>query len=184
MQADPSTDLSEISTDQFKQVMRRFAASVNVITSSDGTFKNGMTATAVCSVSAEPPTALIIVNKSNRSHPIIAATKAFAVNVLSARQKDIATHFASKHPDPFSEVPHAVGKTGCPIIEGSDAHIECVVMDQLDVGTHTIFVGRIVATSSSSGEPLLYHEGRYRGLETEPPPDLERLAQTLTRVSS
>lgn len=184
MQTHPSTDLSEISTDQFKQVMRRFAASVNVITSSNGAFKNGMTATAVCSVSAEPPTALIIVNKSNRSHPIIAETKAFAVNVLSAEQREVATHFASRHPDPFAQVPHTIGRTGCPIIEGSDAHIECTVMDQLDVGTHTIFVGRIVATGSSNGEPLLYHEGRYVGLGTEPPAEVERLAQMMTRVPS
>lgn len=180
---DSSTELSEISTDQFKQVMRRFAASVNVITSFNGALKNGMTATAVCSVSAEPPTALVIVNKSNRSHPVIAETRAFAVNVLSAEQRPIATHFASKHPDPFADVPHTIGETGCPIIDGSDAHIECLVIDQLDVGTHTIFVGRIVATGSSSGDPLLYHEGRYCALETEPAPELEGLAQTLARVT-
>ncbi len=63
---DPS---QSISADQFKSVMRRFAASVNVITSVDGTVMNGMTATAVCSVSADPPSLLVIVNRSNRSHP-------------------------------------------------------------------------------------------------------------------
>lgn len=159
--------LAEISSDQFKQIMRRFAAAVNVITSSDSTVKNGMTATAVCSVTAEPPSALIIVNKSNRSHPIIDKTKTFAVNVLSAEQKHVATHFASKLPDPFADIPHTTGKTGCPLIEGADAHIECVVIEQVDVGTHTIFIGKIVATGAANREPLLYHEGRYRGLEVD-----------------
>src|SRR5271168_2019241 len=112
------TELNGVSDDEFKLVMRRFAASVNVITSAEGTRKSGMTATAVCSVSANPPSALIIVNKSNRSHPIISGTKAFAVNVLSANQRHIAGHFASKLPDPFADIPHSIGKTGCPIIAG------------------------------------------------------------------
>lgn len=162
-----SKELSEVSGDEFKLVMRRFAASVNVITSADNSVKNGMTATAVCSVSADPPTALIIVNKSNRSHPIITSTRAFAVNVLSSHQKHIAGHFASRSPDPFAKVDHVIGRTGCPIIEGADAHIECVVIEQLDVGTHTIFVGKIVAAGAASGEPLLYHEGRYVGIGGE-----------------
>jgi len=157
-------ELTEVSGDQFKLVMRRFAASVNVITSADGGKKNGMTATAVCSVSSDPPSALIIVNKSNRSHPIIAGTRAFAVNVLSSNQRQIAAHFASKLSDPFAEIPHSIGRTGCPIIAGADAHIECTLIEQLDVGTHTIFVGKIVAAGASSGEPLLYHEGRYVGI--------------------
>lgn len=160
--------MGDISPDQFKQVMRRFAASVNVITSADGAVRNGMTATAVCSVTAEPPSALIVVNKSNRSHPIIDRTRAFAVNVLSSGQKQVATNFASKLADPFAEVAHTMGKTGCPLIEGAEAHMECVVIEQVDVGTHTIFIGRIVSTWAADGEPLLYHEGRYCGLDAEP----------------
>jgi flavin reductase len=157
-------ELNEVTGDEFKLVMRRFAASVNVITSADSTKKNGMTATAVCSVTSDPPSALIIVNKSNRSHPIIDGTKAFAVNVLSSNQRHVASHFASRLPDPFAEIPHSIGKTGCPIIAGADAHIECTVIEQMDVGTHTIFVGKIVAAGAASGEPLLYHEGRYVGI--------------------
>lgn len=160
-------ELSGVSVEEFKLVMRRFAASVNVITSANGLIKNGMTATAVCSVSSNPPSALIIVNKSNRSHPIISKTKAFAVNVLSSNQRHIAANFASKLPDPFAQIPHSTGKTGCPIIEGADAHIECMVIEQLDVGTHTIFVGKIVAADAASGEPLLYHEGRYVGIGSD-----------------
>lgn len=160
-----------ISADQFKQVMRRFAASVNVITSADGAIKNGMTATAVCSVTADPPSALIVVNKSNRSHPIIHMTRSFAVNVLSSSQRHVATNFASRLPDPFAQVPYTTGKTGCPLITGAEAHIECVVMEQVDVGTHTIFIGRIISTEAANGEPLLYHEGQYRGLGESSPPE-------------
>jgi len=156
------TYLKPIPVDAFRQVMRRFAASVNVITSADGEHKNGMTATAVCSVSAEPPSLLVIVNHTNRSHPIIDRTKRFAVNVLASEQEHLARHFASRVDDPFAEVLHRVGQTGCPLIEGADAILECVVFQQFDMATHTIFVGHIVATEVAPTEPLLYHEGCYR----------------------
>ena len=135
--------------------MRRFAASVNVVSPADGGQKSGMTATAVCSVTAEPPSALIIVNRSNRSHATIARTRKFAVNVLANDQRHLAAQFAAKLPDPFHDVPHRAGTTGCPLIEGADAHMECVVVQEVDVGTHTIFVGKVDATSRSNREPLL-----------------------------
>ena len=156
---------TNIPCDQFKAVMRRFAANVNVITSADGGLLNGMTATAVCSVTAEPPSVLVIVNKTNRSHPIIRNSGAFAVNVLSLAQQDIALHFASRVADPFSTIDFSVGKTGCPIIAGSDAYVECVVIKEVELGTHTIFLGEVVASDLSDGEPLLYHGGQYRRLE-------------------
>ena len=164
MIASEELQLPHVTKEQFTEVMRRFAASVNIITSADGEQKNGMTATAVCSVTAEPPSALIIVNRSNRSYGTIARTKKFAVNVLANDQRHLAAHFASKLPKPFSDVPHHSGTTGCPLIEGADAHIECVVIQEVDIGTHTIFVGKIVATGKSNRAPLLYHEGQYHAL--------------------
>ncbi|MBN9604524.1 MAG: flavin reductase family protein [Afipia felis] len=157
----PMIDHAPIMPDQFKAVMRRFAASVNVITSADSDVLNGMTATAVCSVTTEPPSVLIIVNRANRSHPIIKNSQAFAVNVLSEEQKGLAQHFASRANDPFASVEHFIGKTGCPIIKGADAFLECVVTQETEVGSHTIFVGQVVASETFDERPLLYHAGQY-----------------------
>lgn len=157
----PVMDRAPVMPDQFKAVMRRFAASVNVITSADSDVLNGMTATAVCSVTAEPPSVLIIVNRTNRSHPIIRSSQAFAVNVLSEEQKSLAQHFASRPSDPFASVEHSIGKTGCPIIKGADAFLECVVTQETEVGSHTIFVGQVVASGTFDERPLLYHAGQY-----------------------
>lgn len=154
-----------ISGDQFKSVMRRFAASVNVITSVDGAVMNGMTATAVCSVSADPPSLLVIVNKSNRSHPVISRSGTFAVNVLSSDQEELAGHFAAKKPDEFADVDYRIGQTGCPLIRDADATLECAVVQETDFGTHTIFIGRIVTCEVASKSPLLYHAGRFCRLE-------------------
>ena len=154
-----------ITSDQFKSAMRRFAASVNVITSVDGVIMNGMTATAVCSVSADPPSLLVIVNKSNRSHPVISQSGTFAVNVLSSDQEELAAHFAAKKPNPFADVDYRIGVTGCPLICDADATLECEVVQETDYGTHTIFIGRIVTCDIASKTPLLYHEGRFCRLE-------------------
>jgi flavin reductase len=144
--------------------MRRFAASVNVITSADGESSNGMTATAVASVTAEPPSVLNIVNHSARSHAIIKRTRAFTINVLAADQQAIAIHFASKPADPFGSIAHTIGLNRCPIIDGIAAHLECVVLQHFEFGTHTIFIGKIVGTNVSRFAPLLFHDGSYQQL--------------------
>lgn len=162
----PIDQHEQISSDQFKTVMRRFAANVNVITSADRNTLNGMTATAVCSVTADPPSVLVIVNRANRSHPLIKNSSSFAVNVLSAEQKHLAQHFASRPSDPFASIDHLIGKTGCPLIKGADAYLECVVSQETEVGSHTIFIGRVVASQTFNEEPLLYHAGEYRLLGT------------------
>ena len=154
-----------ISNDEFKSVMRRFAACVNVVTSLHDDVMNGMTATAVCSVSADPPSVLVIVNKSNRSHPLIKDSGSFAVNVLSSEQEAVAMHFASRQPEPFTGIEYRVGVTGCPIIIGVDAHLECTVSQSVEFGTHSIFIGHIVSCAVSGNSPLLYHDGRFCGLE-------------------
>ena len=154
-----------ITDSEFKSVMRRFAACVNVITSVDNGVMNGMTATAVCSVTVDPPSVLIIVNRLNRSYPLISRSNAFAVNVLSSQQENVANLFASKKPEPFADVDHWLGKTGCPILSDADAYLECRVVKRMEFGTHTIFIGQIIACDTHIKSPLLYHNGCFCGLE-------------------
>jgi flavin reductase len=153
-----------VSYDVFRQAMRRFAANVNVITCADGEYLNGMTATAVASVTADPPSVLIIVNRSARSHAIIRRTHAFTINVLAIDQQSVATHFASKPADPFGSIAHKIGSNRCPIIDDIAAHLECAVVKHFEFGTHTIFIGKIVETNVSRFAPLLFHDGSYQQL--------------------
>ncbi|PZQ18867.1 MAG: flavin reductase [Ancylobacter novellus] len=148
----------------FKSAMRRLAAGVTVVTSRHGATVNGMTATAVCSVSAEPPLVLIVVNRSSASHGVIARGRAFALNFLGDGQSGLATYFASRDGKTFDSVPHVVGTTGCPLIEGCAARLDCVVEDQHDQGTHTIFVGRVLQAETSDSAPLVYGDATFHGL--------------------
>ncbi|MEH2470872.1 flavin reductase (DIM6/NTAB) family NADH-FMN oxidoreductase RutF/nitroreductase [Nitrobacteraceae bacterium AZCC 2161] len=158
------SNIALVSGDLFKSLMRNIASSVAVITTNQGDKHHGMTATAMCSVSADPATILIVVNRSTRSHPIISAAKSFTVNILAEHQHAISGRFASKHDDPFDGIEHRVGANGSPIIKDVAAYIECTTVSEIDVGTHTIFIGNVIGGDVSQAHPLVYHEGEYKSL--------------------
>ena len=159
--ANPGTTPAYVDADTFRWVMRSLACTVTVIsTENDGL--HGFTATAVCSVCADPPTVLIAVNRSARTHAHIARRQAFVVNVIAQDQQSIAEKFSTKDTDPFSAVPHSLTHDGVPRIDGTSAFLECVVREMSDVGTHTIFIGSIVNAGASGKAPLLYHDGQYK----------------------
>jgi flavin reductase len=162
---DPVVSLASVSPDNFKAAMRHFASTVNVVTSRSCTFLNGMTATAVCSVSTEPPSILIVVNQKNRTHEIIRQSGVYTVNVLSARQEALAVHFSSVSATPFASVPHSFGMSKCPIIDGCTSFMECVVASQTIFGTHSIFLGRVIASGGNGDQPLVYHDRQFRSFK-------------------
>ncbi len=158
---DEHASLASIDISKFKATMRCLASTVTVITSRLGADLNGMTATAICSVSATPPCILVVVNQDNRSHSMIERAGVFAVNVLSRDQIAIAEHFAAKLDSPLDKVDHHLGLTGVPIIDKCVAHIECVLETQSRAGTHSVFFGRIVSAENSDRLPLIYHDGKF-----------------------
>jgi flavin reductase len=156
---EPSS-LASIDEARFKATMRCVASTVTVITSRLGAVTNGMTATAVCSVSATPPSILVVINQSSRSHDLIERGGSFAVNVLTSEQAALAEHFATKADDPLRSVGHWLGVTGVPMIEGCAAQRECVVETQFAAGTHSIFIGRVVSLQETDRLPLIYRNGK------------------------
>src|ERR671911_1311260 len=83
-----------VDAEQFKAGMRTLAGAVNIITSTNAGHRYGMTATAVCSASAEPPTVLVCINKLASTHAAVAKSKAFCVNVLRAEDWELSTSFS------------------------------------------------------------------------------------------
>lgn len=151
----------------FKAAMRHFATGVTVVTTIlDGTPK-GFTATAFASVSANPPMVLVCVNRNARSHPAISRAGCFCVNVLALEQQRLGVQFSSHADEPFSGVPYYTMSTGSPAITGSLAFFDCVLSEEYSVGTHTIFVGTVIACAGGSGAPLGYYDGKYRDFNLE-----------------
>ncbi|MEP9348614.1 flavin reductase family protein [Xanthobacter sp. KR7-225] len=153
-----------VDAEAVKAGMRALAAGVTVITTCADGRLNGMTATAVCSVSASPPRLLAVVNRATASHGLIARGAAFAVNILAAHQDRLAARFAQRLDQPFEGLAFAHGETGCPLLDEAAASLECRLHDRHEAGTHTIFVGEVVRVRTADAEPLLYFAGAYRRL--------------------
>ena len=151
----------------FKMVMRKLAGTVTVFGTSSDDGLHGMTATAMCSVCADPPTILIVVNRATRTHPHIDRKQAFTVNILAEGQLSAAQLFASKSDNQFSSIEHHLMSDGCPIIAGAAAYLHCAVVSQHDVGTHTIFVGRVMDAGATNTQPLVYQDGKYGHVEAD-----------------
>ena len=126
------------------------------------------TATAACSVSAEPPLLLICVNAEASAHGLIERTGRFCLNVLARNQDDVAKRFAgidgSDRFERFDLGGWSQLTTGAPALDGALANFDCVIEKQVTAGTHSIFIGRIVDARIVQGLPLIYGDGRFTGL--------------------
>jgi flavin reductase (DIM6/NTAB) family NADH-FMN oxidoreductase RutF len=161
--------LSTIDPATFRSVLGRFASGVTVVTVRDSQhYDHGMTVSAFCSLSLEPPLVLICIEKSASLHAVIAngeTASQFAVNILESKQEEMARRFAEEHPDRFDGVGFTRGTTGAPIIDDCLAVIECEVQSRHPAGDHTIVIGAVIASATSEGSPLLYYRGGYASLE-------------------
>ena len=152
---------------QFKLGMRTLAGAVNIITSMNAGHRYGMTATAVCSATADPPTVLVCINKLAATHDAIAKGKVFCVNVLRADDWEVSTLFsgAQTGESRFKHGNWTRLSTGSPVLVDALVSFDCRVVKKLAHGTHTIFLGEVEQILiGKKGKPLLYSDGQYAKL--------------------
>lgn len=151
---------------EFKQVLRRWASGVTVVTAKAGDRLHGMTVSAFSSVSADPPLVLICANRGSTTHAVIEAGGVFTVNILASDQADVSHVFASSDMEDsrFDVVQWSETDTGAPTIDGALAALECSVVSAHSEGSHTIYIGRVESVRVSDAAPLLYYGGSYRAL--------------------
>ncbi len=130
------------------KTLHKISYGLYVICSKKGKKINGQIANALFQVTAEPQTIAVSINKKNLTHDFIENSKAFTVSVLSENTplQFIGTFgFKSgRNIDKFNDVKYKLGKTHIPIVlDNSLAYVEAKVIDKIDVGTHTIFIGRV-----------------------------------------
>ena len=150
---------------RFRSLLGRFASGITVVTTCDRGTDHGITVSAFCSLSLEPPLVLICIEQRARIHEVLLRATHFAVNVLAAHQEDISRRFAERPDDRFDGLGYTRGLTGTPILEGILAYIECEIRSRHAGGDHTIFVGEVIAGTASDDRPLLYYRGGYAQLE-------------------
>jgi len=152
-----------------RAMMGSFATGVTVVAARQGPLLAGMTANAISSISIDPPLLMASVNRSSETHAAIVGSHSFAVSVLSAEQQQLAECFALPNTadklQRFCDASWHEAETGSPILDGALAYFDCRLNASHPVGTHTIFIGEIVASGHEErDDPLLWFASRYRRL--------------------
>jgi flavin reductase (DIM6/NTAB) family NADH-FMN oxidoreductase RutF len=156
-----------VDVDQFKQSMRYLAGAVSVITVGRGEDRTGFTATSVSSLSIEPPSVLVSLNRNSSSWPVLQRHGTFAVNVLAHDQHHIADRFAGRGGVKGAERYHGANwlelVTGTPALTDALTVLDCELDEAIDRHSHSILIGRVRAiTVRGEAQPLLYWHGAYR----------------------
>jgi flavin reductase (DIM6/NTAB) family NADH-FMN oxidoreductase RutF len=155
-----------IGTDEFRSALGRFASGITVVTTKDANGRFfGITVSAFCSVSLEPPLVLVCIENTTGSHHALKETGGFVVNILRENQADLSERFAAFLPDKFDAVEFRLGLGGLPVLENVLANLECRLVNSYDGGDHTIFVGEVTLATINEGEPLVHWRGNYREIK-------------------
>lgn len=150
---------------EFRHVIGHFMSGVAIITARHDGHDHGMTASAVCSLSLEPPMLLVCMKVGAPTQEAVYASGRFAVNILEEAQGSLAERFATPRPDKFDGVAFHDGPLGMPLLDGALASIECEVVESVRGGTHRVFHGAVRHADVRSGSPLAYYRGRFGRLE-------------------
>jgi len=155
-----------ITKEEFRAALGRFASGVTVVTTKDNSGKFfGITVSAFCSVSLEPPLILVCIEKRAGSHHAFHESKAFVVNVLREDQQSVSNHFASHLDDKFASIEFDSGIENLPVLQNCLANLECRLHDSHESGDHTIFIGQIEKATVNEENPLIYWHGKYREIK-------------------
>jgi flavin reductase (DIM6/NTAB) family NADH-FMN oxidoreductase RutF len=149
--------------DDFRQAMRRLATTVAIVTTGNRDNYAGMAATAVMSVTADPPTLVVAVNRTASMTPILGDHGWFCVNLLAERHQDLVGIFGGKKSGQarFEDGDWAFDATHPPVLTDAAASLVCETSGRFDVGTHTLFVGEVRAIANHPQiDPLIWVDGR------------------------
>lgn len=144
--------------------MARLGAAVNIITTVDGTGPRGLTASAVCSVTDDPPTLLICINRDSDTNEAFKASRIICVNTLGAAQEHLSPIFASMtgatQAERFANGEWKTLQTGAPVLQGAIVSFDCRITQSTEVGTHTVFFCEVEALKLSAETAGLIYFGR------------------------
>ena len=169
-----------ISPDHFRGAMRHLTGGVSVITAGRGSEISGMTVTSVASLSVEPATLIVSINRESSSWPLVQRLGFFGVNILAADQLDVAERFTGKGglkgAERFAGAQWITRVSGVPLLHGALAAIDCAVEDIVERHSHAVLIGRALdITSSARTAALAYWQGRYVAVDQDE--DVAKLAE-------
>lgn len=153
--------MQPIESTQFRAAMARLGSAVTLVTTDGVAGRRGLAATAVTSITDTPPNVLVCVNKSARSNAMIKQNGVFAVNVLSGMHEHLVGRFSGMvEGDPFADEDlWGSMQTGAPTLHGSLTSLDCTLDQMINIGTHSLFIGTVVAVAmGESKQGLIYFD--------------------------
>jgi flavin reductase (DIM6/NTAB) family NADH-FMN oxidoreductase RutF len=157
-----------VTAEQFKEVFRRWASGITIVTTRRAGGIHGMTANSFCSLSLDPPLVLICVEKRARTHVLLAEQQTFGVHLLAEDQSHLSEACAGRTGERghwLEGVAHHIERTGAPMLDDCAAWVDCRLWAAYDGGDHTIYVGQVEAAAVTGRPPLLWFDRDYRRLD-------------------
>ncbi len=157
-----------VTGEELKESMRRWATGVAIVTSVDNIEKHGMTVNSFISISIEPPLICVTLANDTRTKKMVEKSHVFGVTILSDRQEEIANRFSGRIPDienRFQELGFFTMESGVPFLVDGLGFLDCVVKYTYVMKNSTLFIGEVISTKNNSGSPLIYHNRKYHQLK-------------------
>ena len=157
---------------EFRNAMARLGAAVNVVTTTCSSGPCGLTASAVCSVTDDPPTLLLCINRESDMNEAFKSSGVLCVNTLAAAQEALSPLFAGltrvEQAARFAFGDWTTLATGAPALVGAVVSFDCRITDSTEVGTHTVFFCQVEAIrSGDANEGLIYFGRSYHRINVE-----------------
>ncbi len=153
-----------VTREAYREAMARLGAAVNVIATDGAAGRRGFTASAVCSVTDDPPTLLVCCNRFNDSHAALVGNRVMCINTLAAAQQHVSNVFAGLTGEDGEQRFRAASwytlETGAPALYGAVVSFDCRVAQFTDVGTHTVLFGEVAAIRHGTARDALIYFGR------------------------
>jgi flavin reductase len=158
-----------ISAQSFREAMSRFGAAVNIVTSDGPEGRLGFTATAVCSLSADPPSLLVCMNRSSSQNKSLQANRVICVNTLAGGQSRLASVFSGagklEMAARFGGATWLVLETGAPALADALIAFDCRIVQAIETATHTLLIAEVVALGLGEADgSLMYLHRQFRNL--------------------
>jgi flavin reductase len=158
--------------DDYRDAMARLGAAVSIVTTDGPGGRAGFTASAVCSVTDDPPTLLVCLNRAASAYPAVQANGVLCVNALGAGRQALSNLFGGKTPmdDRFAAADWTVAASGAPVLDGAAASFDCRIVGRQAVGTHDVLFCEVLAVARHAEAHALVYFGRgYHDLRAAAP---------------
>ena len=154
--------MQNVAAQDYRDAMACLGAAVTIVTTDGSGGRTGFTASAICSVTDDPPTLLVCMNRASSAYASVTRNNVVCVNVLSARHERLSRLFGGKVPaeERFAAAAWTTLQTGAPVLVDCAAAFDCRIADVVNVGTHDVLFCRVLALQRSACTDNLIYFGR------------------------